>query len=638
MARTQTVTILFCDLVSSTERRARLGDDAADEFIQRFMAALRAAVARHDGTEVKDLGDGLMAAFPASAADAVSCASDMHRAMPELDPNYPPQLRIGISSGEVAEKGNDWSGLAVVEAARLQAAAAPGQTLASAVVRALVGTRRALRFRDVGALTLKGLPAELLTVEVVEEGTDVVDLSGASPPPPLPAQPAQPAPAERRRRGPLLAVAVIVVIALIAAGIGIALSQSSSNKHSAAGVVAPTGYTPRFESAACPSAVKTATPDATCGHLVVPQDRTQPQGKSVSLLVIREPATTGGAASAAPTIDIGGHDSVQSSPVRSHSELIQIGDRGFGEGNTPTLSCPEVGSVFTAALAHPAGSEADYAASSAAIGKCYRRLVASGVNPADYTLAASIHDVLDLVYALKLQHVDLLSGEAESAVAFGVLQAAPGAVRSVTLEDPFPPGQGFLTDPTGDLAAAFTAYVGLCTANTVCAKSYPNLESVYDSAHNQLAANPPTVNAAVLVQPVAPSHASHGRRLSVGRRAHRRVRELAEPAVDPGRACAHSAANGDRAVCTRLPPVRVDTFDNRWEPFVLLLVLRARRRHCRVGLVAAHVSAVRRHQREDPVVAVVRAVEDARCLCATLGAGQQLGSRAVDPRRHCTDR
>ena len=89
--------------------------------------------------------------------------------MPALDPDDPPQLRIGISSGEVARKGNDWSGTPVVEAARLQAAAQPGQTLASHVVRSLVGTRRVLRFRDVGALSLKGLSEPLSSVEVVDE-------------------------------------------------------------------------------------------------------------------------------------------------------------------------------------------------------------------------------------------------------------------------------------------------------------------------------------------------------------------------------------------------------------------------------------------------------------------------------------
>ena len=102
MARTQHVTILFCDLVASTERRARLGDDAFDEFTERFMAALRAAISQHQGREVSSAGDGMMVVFPDSVVDAVACAIDMHPAVAALDPHDPPQLRIGISSGEVA--------------------------------------------------------------------------------------------------------------------------------------------------------------------------------------------------------------------------------------------------------------------------------------------------------------------------------------------------------------------------------------------------------------------------------------------------------------------------------------------------------------------------------------------------------
>ena len=63
----------------------------------------------------------------------------------------------------MAQDGDNFSGMPIVEAARLQSAAVPGQTLASHVVRALVGTRRALRFRDVGALSLKGIPQPLAT-------------------------------------------------------------------------------------------------------------------------------------------------------------------------------------------------------------------------------------------------------------------------------------------------------------------------------------------------------------------------------------------------------------------------------------------------------------------------------------------
>ena len=173
MARTQAVTILFCDLVSSTERRARLGDDAFDAFTHRFMGELRAAIADADGREVSSAGDGLMVVFPESVADALACAAAMHSRVAALDAEDPPRLRIGISCGEVAQEGTEYSGMPIVEAARLEAAATPGRTLASAVVRSLVGTRRAFRFRDVGALSLKGIPEPLATVEVVED--DVVD-------------------------------------------------------------------------------------------------------------------------------------------------------------------------------------------------------------------------------------------------------------------------------------------------------------------------------------------------------------------------------------------------------------------------------------------------------------------------------
>ncbi|MGO9874589.1 MAG: adenylate/guanylate cyclase domain-containing protein [Acidimicrobiia bacterium] len=128
MARTQVVTILFCDLVASTERRARLGDDAFDEFSRRFMAALAEAIAEHNGRNIASAGDGLMIVFPDSVADAVACATTMHRAAAVLDPRDPPQLRIGISTGEVAQEGDGYSGMPIVEAARLEAAASPGQT------------------------------------------------------------------------------------------------------------------------------------------------------------------------------------------------------------------------------------------------------------------------------------------------------------------------------------------------------------------------------------------------------------------------------------------------------------------------------------------------------------------------------
>ncbi len=303
MAGTQVVTILFVDLVASTERRARLGDDAFDEFTRRFMAELRSAISEHQGREVSSAGDGMMVVFPDSVVDAVACATSMHPAVGALDPADPPQLRIGISSGEVARDGDGYSGMPIVEAARLEAAAAPGQTLANAVVRSLVGNRRALRFRDVGELTLKGIPLPLATVEVIDD--EVADVSA-----PVPAAPASTA--NGAHKGRLVAIAaVVVVIALVAAGVvilGPGSDQPESRHPTAqpqAGITAPKGYTTRYVRAKCPAHVLSAAADATCGHLVVPEDRVKPAGEQVTLLVTRAPARLPGPP-AVPTIDICG--------------------------------------------------------------------------------------------------------------------------------------------------------------------------------------------------------------------------------------------------------------------------------------------------------------------------------------------
>src|SRR3954454_4492626 len=210
MARTQAVTILFCDMVASTERRARLGDDAFDQFCETFIGTLREAIAHAGGREVLSAGDGLMVVFSESVADAVSCAIEMHRSVAGLDLVDPPQLRVGISCGEVAQDGDQYQGMPIVEAARLEAAAQPGQTLASQVIGTLVGTRRAFRFRTVGALALKGIPRPLETIEVVDD--EVADI-------PIGLGDVQRSTA--MRRWPLLATAgvvltMVVVIAVIA--------------------------------------------------------------------------------------------------------------------------------------------------------------------------------------------------------------------------------------------------------------------------------------------------------------------------------------------------------------------------------------------------------------------------------------
>src|SRR5262247_1771774 len=102
MARTETVTVVFTDLVGSTELASRLGHDAYEALRHAHFTALRGAVSKHNGSEVKTTGDGLMLAFD-SAADAIACAVSMQQATDGAARNaqrQPLQIRVGISSGE----------------------------------------------------------------------------------------------------------------------------------------------------------------------------------------------------------------------------------------------------------------------------------------------------------------------------------------------------------------------------------------------------------------------------------------------------------------------------------------------------------------------------------------------------------
>src|SRR6266404_4540 len=86
MARTETVTVVFTDLVGSSELACRLGHDAYEALRHEHFAALRTHVAKHGGTEVKTTGDGLMLRFD-SAADAIACAIAMQQATEESNPD-----------------------------------------------------------------------------------------------------------------------------------------------------------------------------------------------------------------------------------------------------------------------------------------------------------------------------------------------------------------------------------------------------------------------------------------------------------------------------------------------------------------------------------------------------------------------
>src|SRR5213592_2345102 len=118
MMHAQTVTILFTDLVSSTELLQRAGDERAQRIFKAHHRLLSDAVKAHGGHEVKWLGDGLMVAFD-SARDAAQCAVAMQQASRRPAAGERLQIRVGLHVGEAFKDESDYFGTSVVIARRL---------------------------------------------------------------------------------------------------------------------------------------------------------------------------------------------------------------------------------------------------------------------------------------------------------------------------------------------------------------------------------------------------------------------------------------------------------------------------------------------------------------------------------------
>jgi class 3 adenylate cyclase len=158
MIHTETATVVFTDIVQSTELATQLSFDAYDALRRAHFDLLRLAISVHRGREIKTNGDGLAVAFT-SASDAAACMMKMQQMVVRAAQRQggKPRVRIGASSGEVSYQDDDIFGIAVVEAARLCAAAAPDQILVSDLIRSLT---RGLSYEFVpaGDFLLKGLP------------------------------------------------------------------------------------------------------------------------------------------------------------------------------------------------------------------------------------------------------------------------------------------------------------------------------------------------------------------------------------------------------------------------------------------------------------------------------------------------
>jgi class 3 adenylate cyclase len=147
-------TVLFADIVGSTERAVAIGDRSWRELLAAFRAKVRETLRNFKGREINTAGDGFLAAFDGPAR-AIRCAGAIREAAHSLAL----EVRCGLHTGECELVGEDLAGIAVHIGARVAALAAPGEVLVSQTVRDLVAGS-GLGFAERGIHTLKGVPNE----------------------------------------------------------------------------------------------------------------------------------------------------------------------------------------------------------------------------------------------------------------------------------------------------------------------------------------------------------------------------------------------------------------------------------------------------------------------------------------------
>ena len=148
------VTVVFIDIVGSTEKAVELGDSGWMEFLGEFQRFVRAELRRFKGREIDTAGDGFFATFDVPAR-AVRCAMGIAEHVRALGI----EIRAGCHTGEVELAKDGVRGVGVVIGARIGALARPGEVVCSSTVKD-VTAGSGLLFEDLGLRALKGIPDE----------------------------------------------------------------------------------------------------------------------------------------------------------------------------------------------------------------------------------------------------------------------------------------------------------------------------------------------------------------------------------------------------------------------------------------------------------------------------------------------
>ena len=520
MDSSSTAAVLFCDVVGSTARAARLGDRVADEQRRELFELFECCVEAGGGETVKTLGDGVMAVF-ASTIGALECAVKMHAGAADLEPEDPLQLRIGVSIGEVLGEHGDWFGTPVVEAARLCDAAADGSTLAHAMVASLAGSRgEDFDFVAAGQRRLKGLPepvpvvevsgcesagAELLVVPRPGDGSGAQHQPGAAPHHDLHSAsvPAEKASHPRRVRSFLVLGALVMLVAGAGAvwvtgddpnppGVG---NEGDLDAAPAAGVEGdsvPVGYTPVVDSFECGENISLNLPTARCGTLEVPESRAEAESSTISVYYVMVPAR--GEPSADPVVLVGFNEHIDRTPLSEVADVYALNVRGFDVEHHDDFDCPALRSAYEVLFAEGAWDPAGLTGASDAAAQCAEAVAASGRSLNGYNWTEVALDIRDLAVAESLGRINVVTEGYMTLAAVELARSNPALVNTLVLTNPVAPGVSPLAEAPRSAALKLDHLDVLCSADPPCAGSFGDLRRLFDTSVDRFRSAPTVVS------------------------------------------------------------------------------------------------------------------------------------------------
>lgn len=241
-----------------------------------------------------------------------------------------------------------------------------------------------------------------------------------------------------------------------------------------------------------------------CGFLTVPEDRAQPEGRSIQLAVavfkargadpLPDPVVwldggPGGETLGGTTEYFAGGFA---SELQERRDIVFFDQRGVGLSK-PSLDCPEYTNALYETLNVRLSRAEVNARDEQALGACRDRLQAAGVNLAAYTSVASVADVRDLMAALGYQEWNVFGVSYGTRLALTMMRDAPQGVRSVILDSTYPPQVNRYVDLPEQAEQAFKTVFEGCANDPKCNAAYPNLEETFYHLVRSLNQKPVTI-------------------------------------------------------------------------------------------------------------------------------------------------